>query len=185
MRVSGTPVEFRHPIDALRAGVGLVPEDRKAQGLFLEMAVRENLSVAWIGTRGPFIDFPGEREMSGAAIAGLSIKTPHDRQLAQFLSGGNQQKIVIGKWLALNPRVLLLDEPTRGVDVGAKQEIYRLMDELAAKGVAILFVSSDLEEILGMSDRALVMHQGKIAGELPRTKLSEESVMVLATGAAA
>jgi ribose transport system ATP-binding protein len=185
VRAGGAPVEFRHPIDALRAGVGLVPEDRKAQGLFLEMAVRENLSVAWIGTRGAFVDFPGEREMAGAAIARLAIKTPNDRQLAQFLSGGNQQKIVLGKWLALNPKVLLLDEPTRGVDVGAKQEIYRLMDELAAKGVAILFVSSDLEEILGMSDRALVMHQGRIAGELPRAKLSEESVMMLATGAAA
>ena len=185
LRVGGRETEFRRPLDAIRSGVALVPEDRKAQGLFLEMALRENLSVAWIRGRGAFVDRGAEREMSEGVIARLRVKTPHDQQLAQFLSGSNQQKIVLGKWLALNPTVLLLDEPTRGVDVGAKQEIYRLMDELAAKGVAILFVSSDLEEILGMSDRALVMHQGRIAGELPRAKLSEESVMLLATGSAA
>ncbi len=185
VRVGGRAAEFRRPLDAIRAGVALVPEDRKDQGLFLEMALRENLSVAWIRGRGLFMDRAAERTMSEESIAKLRVKTPHDRQLAQFLSGGNQQKIVLGKWLALNPRVLLLDEPTRGVDVGAKQEIYRLMDELSAKGVAILFVSSDLEEILGMSDRALVMHQGRIAGELPRAELSEEAVMLLATGTAA
>ena len=123
--------------------------------------------------------------LSEEMIARLRIKTPHDRQIVQFLSGGNQQKVVLGKWLALEPRILLLDEPTRGVDVGAKQEIYRVMDELAERGVAILFASSDLEEILGMSDRTLVMHQGRIAGELSRDRLSEESVMLLATGSAA
>ena len=152
------------------------------------MAVRENLGIASLWKRRlafGFLDRNGERTLSGEAIERLRIKTPNDGQLVQFLSGGNQQKVVLGKWLALNPRVLLLDEPTRGVDIGAKQEIYRLMDELAAKGVAILFVSSDLEEILGMSDRALVMHQGRIAGELPRSGLSEESVMLLATGSAA
>src|SRR2546422_9412166 len=118
-------------------------------------------------------------------IARLRIRTPHDRQLVQFLSGGNQQKVVLGKWLALQPKVLLLDEPTRGVDVGAKQEIYRLMDELAGRGGAILFASSELEGILGMSVRALVMHQGRIAGELPRSQLGEEAIMRLATGTAA
>ena len=100
----------------------------------------------------------------------------------QFLSGGNQQKIVIGKWLALQPRVLLLDEPTRGIDVGAKQEIYKLIEQLADDGVAVLFVSSEMEEILRLSDRALVMHEGRITGELPRAELSEEAVMTLATG---
>ena len=104
-------------------------------------------------------------------------------QPVQFLSGGNQQKVVIGKWLATRPSVFLLDEPTRGVDIGAKQEIYRLMEELAAKGVAVLFVSSDLEEILGMSDRVLVLHEGRLSGELQRNELSEEAVMRLATGA--
>jgi ribose transport system ATP-binding protein len=100
----------------------------------------------------------------------------------QFLSGGNQQKVVLGKWLAMNPKVLLLDEPTRGIDVGAKSEIYGLMEELAGKGMAILFVSSDMEEVLGMSDRTLVMHEGRITGELKREELSEEAVMQLATG---
>ena len=188
VRVEGKPVELRRPLDAIRAGMAMVPEDRKQQGLFLEMGVRENLSLASLWRRrrpGGFVDRPGERALAGEMIAQLRIKTPNDQQLVQFLSGGNQQKVVLGKWLALQPKVLLLDEPTRGVDVGAKQEIYRLMDELAARGVAILFASSELEEILGMSDRTLVMHQGRIAGELPRARLSEESVMLLATGAAA
>ena len=102
--------------------------------------------------------------------------------MVQFLSGGNQQKVVLGKWLAIRPRVLFLDEPTRGIDVGAKQEIYRLMEELAHQGVAILFVSSEMEEVLGMSDRVLVMHEGRLTGELARKELSEEAVMHLATG---
>ncbi len=115
-------------------------------------------------------------------IERLRIKTPSAEQIVQFLSGGNQQKVVLGKWLALQPRVLLLDEPTRGIDVGAKQEIYELMERLAEQGVAIVFVSSEMEEILGMSDRTLVMHEGRITGELQRDELSEEAVMQLATG---
>jgi len=103
-------------------------------------------------------------------------------QVVQYLSGGNQQKIVLGKWLAMNPRMLLLDEPTRGIDVGSKQEIYKLMEDLAACGVAILFVSSEMEEVLGMADRALVMHEGVITGELARDQLNEEAIMQLATG---
>ena len=123
-----------------------------------------------------------ERQDATQMIDTLRIKTPSQRQIARYLSGGNQQKIVIGKWLALQPRILLLDEPTRGIDVGAKQEIYRLMEELAEHGVAILFVSSEMEEILGMSDRTLVMHEGSITGELTRDELTEEDVMRLATG---
>jgi ribose transport system ATP-binding protein len=115
-------------------------------------------------------------------IRQLDIQTPSPSQVARFLSGGNQQKVVLGKWLALEPSVLLLDEPTRGIDIGAKQEIYRLMEGLAEKGVAILFVSSEMEEIIRMSDRALVMHQGRITGELRRDELSENAVMQLATG---
>ena len=115
-------------------------------------------------------------------VGRLSIKTPSVRQIVQYLSGGNQQKVVLGKWLAVEPKVLLLDEPTRGIDVGAKEEIYRLMEELARAGLAILFVSSEMEEILGMADRVLVMHQGHISGELTREELSEEAVMQLATG---
>ncbi len=110
------------------------------------------------------------------------MRTASDRLAVQYLSGGNQQKVVIGKWLSLTPRVLLLDEPTRGIDIGAKHEIYRLMEELAQQGVAVLFVSSEMEEILNMSDRALVMHEGRIAGQLDRNQLNEESVMRLATG---
>jgi ribose transport system ATP-binding protein len=116
-------------------------------------------------------------------IQKLSIKTPSGEQVARFLSGGNQQKVVIGKWLSLGPRVLLLDEPTRGIDIGAKEEIYRLVESLAAQGMAILFVSSEMEEILGLSDRVLVMHDGELSGELKRNQLSEEAVMQLATGA--
>ncbi len=121
-------------------------------------------------------------------IERLRVKTPGPEQVVRYLSGGNQQKVVLGKWLAMEPQVLLMDEPTRGIDVGAKQEIYALMEELAARGVAILFVSSEMEEVLRMSDRAVVMHEGRIAGELDREVLAggagEEAVMQLATGAA-
>jgi len=115
-------------------------------------------------------------------IEQMRIKTPHAEQAVRFLSGGNQQKVVLGKWLAMEPKLLLLDEPTRGIDVGARQEIYGLMEKLAKRGVAILFVSSEMEEVLGMSDRALVMHEGRLAGELKRSDLSEEAIMQLATG---
>jgi ribose transport system ATP-binding protein len=112
----------------------------------------------------------------------LNIRTPSQDQIVQYLSGGNQQKVVLGKWLNIRPRVLLLDEPTRGVDIGAKREIYTIMENLASQGVAILFVSSEMEEVLGMSDRTLVMHEGRITGELSHEELSEEAVMTLATG---
>ena len=115
-------------------------------------------------------------------IRDLSIKTPSDVQITRFLSGGNQQKVVLGKWLSMKPKVLLLDEPTRGIDVGAKQEIYQLMESLAKEGLAVLFVSSEMEEIMGMSDRTIVMHEGRITGEIQRAGLSEESIMQLATG---
>jgi len=130
-----------------------------------------------------FLNFKTERHDSAQMIDRLRIKTPNDQQAVGNLSGGNQQKVVLAKWLALKPRLLLLDEPTRGIDVGAKQEIYQLMDELARQGMAILFVSSEMEEVIGMSDRALVMHEGRITGELLREELTEEGVMRLATGA--
>ena len=115
-------------------------------------------------------------------IQELNVKTPSRHQMLEFLSGGNQQKVVLGKWLELGPKVLLLDEPTRGIDIGAKEEIYQLMDRSAKEGMAVLFVSSEMEEILGVSDRVLVMHEGAILGELSKNELSEESVMRLATG---
>lgn len=184
VELAGRPASLRSPLDAIAGGLALVPEDRKQQGLVLEMAVRENLSLASLRRhqRGGFLPKPFEVQLAGEMIRRLNIKTPSDRQEVRFLSGGNQQKVVLGKWLALEPKVLLLDEPTRGIDVGAKAEIYRIMEELVGQGVAILFVSSEMEEVLGLSDRTLVMHEGRIAGELSREQLSEEAVMQLATG---
>jgi ribose transport system ATP-binding protein len=179
------PVTLNSPIDAIRAGVALVPEDRKQQGLVIEMAVKHNVSLAGLRhNQKPFgfLNFGVEARDTSQMIKSLRIKTPHDMQIVQYLSGGNQQKVVLGKWLSLGPGVLLLDEPTRGIDVGAKQEIYALMEQLAEDGVAILFVSSEMEEIIGMSDRTIVMHEGRITGELQRSELSEESIMQLATG---
>ena len=183
--LNGKVLHLSCPQDAIRAGLALVPEDRKQHGLILEMAVSHNVSLAGLRrNRLPlgFLNRSKEVADTNAMTEKMAIKTPDSAQAVQFLSGGNQQKVVIGKWLALQPKVLLLDEPTRGIDVGAKQEIYRLMEELAADGVAILFVSSEMEEILGMSQRTLVMHEGKITGELQRAQLSEEAVMHLATG---
>ncbi|MEX2186200.1 MAG: sugar ABC transporter ATP-binding protein [Pirellulales bacterium] len=184
VRVAGNPLRLDSPVGPIAAGVALVPEDRKLQGLVLEMSVRQNISLANLhrqATRG-WLDASGERRLAAEMIDRLHVRTPNDQQIVHYLSGGNQQKVVLGKWLALRPRVLLLDEPTRGVDVGAKHEIYRIMEQLAADGVAVLFVSSDMEEVLGMSDRALVMHEGRITGELARADLSEEAIMQLATG---
>lgn len=182
--VGGGPVEIRHPRDAIAAGLALVPEDRKQQGLILDMAVADNLSLASIARdqRAGFLNFAAERELTAEMTGRMRIKAPSPRQPVRFLSGGNQQKVVLGKWLAMRPKVLLLDEPTRGIDIGAKREIYALMEELAGQGVAILFVSSEMEEVIGMSDRVLVMHEGRIAGELGREDLGEEAIMRLATG---
>ncbi|MFT5241746.1 MAG: ribose transport system ATP-binding protein [Kiritimatiellia bacterium] len=185
VRIGGTAHVFKSARDAIHAGLALVPEDRKGQGLILEMPVRENISLASLrrDQRNGFRDAAKEKGISDEMIGAMRIKTPNDRQIAKVLSGGNQQKIVLGKWLAMAPKVLLLDEPTRGIDVRAKEEIYGLMEELAGRGVAILFVSSEMEEVLSMSDRVLVMHEGRITGELAREDLSEEAVMQLATGA--
>ena len=178
-------VSLNNCIEAIQAGIALVPEDRKQQGLIIEMTVRENVSLAGLKQNrrwGMFLNHEVEFGDTLSCIEKLKVKTPDHNQVVQYLSGGNQQKVVLGKWLALKPKILLLDEPTRGIDVGAKQEIYRLMEELAATGVAILFVSSEMEEVLGMSDRTLVMHEGRLAGCLTRSQLSEEAIMQLATG---
>ncbi|MCC7491047.1 MAG: sugar ABC transporter ATP-binding protein [Fimbriimonadaceae bacterium] len=187
LSIAGRPLRPRHPTDAVRAGVGLVTEDRKAQGLVLQMAVRENNTLANLGavSRGGFIQFAQERRVAESFVASLDIRTPSVEQTVRNLSGGNQQKVVLAKWLFTDAQVLIFDEPTRGIDVGAKAEIYELMNDLAARGVAILMISSELEEVLGMADRVLVMHEGRIAGELPRAAATPEAVMHLATGAAA
>lgn len=185
VRVAGRVVRLESPRQAIDAGLALVPEDRKQHGLVCEMGVRPNIGLAGLRrNRCAFglLNAKVERRDAYEWIKTLNIKPPHAEQTVQFLSGGNQQKVVLGKWLALRPRILLLDEPTRGIDVGGKHEIYRLMENLAERGVAILFVSSEMEEILGMSDRVLVMHEGRITGQLPRERLSEEAVMQLATG---
>ncbi len=186
VQVAGKTVTPRSPRDAISAGIALVPEDRKQQGLILEMAISENLGLPSLRRtqRSGFLNHAEERTISRRMFGELNIRAAGDRQAVQFLSGGNQQKVVLGKWLAMAPRLLLMDEPTRGVDIGAKQEIYRIMEQLAANGVAILFVSSELEEIMGISDRALVMHEGRITGELARCEFSEEGIMRLATGGA-
>nr|XP_061811999.1 ribose import ATP-binding protein RbsA 3-like [Nerophis lumbriciformis] len=174
----------KSPREALGRGLALVPEDRKGQGLILDMAVKENMSLASLrrDARGPFLNAGKEEELVEEMISALSVKTPGSWQWARFLSGGNQQKIVLAKWLALKPKVLLLDEPTRGIDIGAKEEIYLLMEKFAREGMAVLFVSSEMEEIMGMADRTLVMHEGRITGELAREDFSEEAIMELATG---
>ncbi len=183
--LDGQTVAMQNASGAIHRGIAMVPEDRKLHGLIVEMNVRQNIGLAGLRRNQRAVGFRNsatEKRDSQAMIDKLNIKTPSDEQVAQTLSGGNQQKVVLGKWLSLGPRILLLDEPTRGIDVGAKQEIYKLVEELAEEGIAILFVSSEMEEILGMSDRVIVMHEGRIAGELAREELSEEAVMHLATG---
>ncbi len=184
VRLDGRPVRPRHPRQAIDAGLVLVPEDRRYHGLLLEDSIQRNVGLPNLD-RLQFLRLVASRreaELAAAMSRDLNVRAPGLWQAAGLLSGGNQQKVVLAKWLARRPRVLLLDEPTRGIDVGAKSEIYSLIDRLARDGVAILMISSDLEEVLNMSDRVLVMHQGRLAGELPRARLSEEAVMHLATG---
>lgn len=180
----GKPVRIRSPEDAIRHGIGLVTEDRKAQGLVLGMAVRENVTLANLAAVSAFgfIQAGCEREVARKYVDDLAVKTPTIEQTVQNLSGGNQQKVVLAKWLFTNSKVLIFDEPTRGIDVGAKTEIYQLMNALARRGVAIIMISSELPEVLGMSDRILVMHEGRIAGEFSREEATQEKIMHLATG---
>ena len=182
--MDGETVNPQNPIEAIRAGIALAPENRKQQGLVMEMALSENMSLPSLirDQHHGFLNRQQEAKITEQMIQQMQIKTPSAKQEVRYLSGGNQQKVVLGKWLAMEPKLLLLDEPTRGIDVGAKQEIYGLMEKLTRRGVAILFVSSEMEEVLGMSDRALVMHEGRLSGELARNELTEEAIMQLATG---
>ncbi len=185
VRLAGEALHLSSPRDAIKAGLALVPEDRKLQGVILEMSVGHNATLASLqrNSVGGFLNAEREKKQAETITQQIRVKTPNLDQWVQFLSGGNQQKVVLSKWLSLKPRILLLDEPTRGIDVGAKQEVYTLMEEIASQGIGILFVSSEMEEVLRMSDRTVVMHQGRIVGELTRDQLSEEAVMHLATGA--
>ncbi|MEH0423544.1 sugar ABC transporter ATP-binding protein [Streptomyces sp. B21-083] len=180
--VAGADVRGSDVGAAMAAGIGLVPEDRKGQGLVLDASVEENLGLVTLraATRGGLVDLKGQRAAVAKVAERLGVRMAGLGQQVRTLSGGNQQKVVIGKWLLADTRVLILDEPTRGIDVGAKVEIYQLINELTAAGAAVLMISSDLPEVLGMSDRVLVMAQGRIAGELTAAEATQDSVMALA-----
>ncbi|MCV3242349.1 sugar ABC transporter ATP-binding protein [Mesorhizobium sp. ZC-5] len=182
IRLGGQPVEIRSPRDARRHGIALVTEDRKTQGLHLAASITDNVALPLVGRLARFglRSFAGEAGLARQAVKSLGVRCDSIEQVAGTLSGGNQQKVVIGKWLATAPRILLLDEPTRGIDVGAKREIYDLVFKLARDGLAIVVVSSELPELLLLSDRILVMSEGRQTGMLTRAEATEERIMQLA-----
>lgn len=178
-------LNIRSPLDAIKAGICLLTEDRKAQGLVLGLSSRENFALPNMGhwSKWGFVAHKEERDRFGTYVNSLQIKISHQDQLAQNLSGGNQQKVLIARWLESNSDVIIFDEPTRGIDVGAKYEIYLLMNKLAAVGKAIIMISSELPEVLGMSDRILVMHEGRISGEITDVaNATQELIMQMAVG---
>jgi ABC-type sugar transport system ATPase subunit len=183
VELEGAPLTIRSPEQAISAGIGLVPEDRKQQALFLELAVRENLTVTALSKlmRWGFVRLGAERELVRRYRSSLNIRMSGPEQPIKNLSGGNQQKVVLARWLALGPRLLIVDEPTRGIDVGAKSEVHQLLHEMAITGIAIIAISSELAELLAISDRILAMRAGRIAGELPRHAASEQALMQLMT----
>ncbi len=182
IRIEGRAVTLRSPKDAIDRGVGLAPEERKADALVMVRSVKENLSLAVLDrlTRWGFVDRRAERTLVGEYIERMRVRTPSMDRPVENLSGGNQQKVVLARWLAEQARILILDEPTRGVDVGAKAEIYQIIDQLAAGGVAILLISSELPEVLGLADRIVVMQNGAITGELSHDAATEEAILALA-----
>jgi ribose transport system ATP-binding protein len=184
IRIAGQPVKLSSPGKAIQIGLGFVPEDRKLQGLFMNMAVRENIIISAMDevTRWGFMLFSRANRLAGEFVKKLGIRTPSLLQEVRNLSGGNQQKVIIARWLTLKPKILILDEPTRGIDVGAKAEIHTLMRQLARDGVGVLMISSELPEILGISDRILVMREGKVTAEFHRDEATQDKIMVAATG---
>lgn len=182
--VNGKNVTIKDSRDAIRIGMAWVTEDRKQEGLILEDTLISNISLPTVHkhTKGFLINDDSLKKMSQDYIEKLKVKTTGGMQKAKNLSGGNQQKVVLGKWLSTNPKLLILDEPTKGIDVGAKAELYKLINELTAQGMAILLISSELPEVMGMSDRLLVMYEGKITGQLSKEEFSEEVIMEHATG---
>jgi ribose transport system ATP-binding protein len=188
IELGGQVVPIRSPRDAIRHGLAYLSEDRKAHGLALAMGIAENITMAnMAAVSGPlgFIDFARELGVAREYIELLNVRTPSPRQRARHLSGGNQQKVVIAKWLFRNSRVLFFDEPTRGIDVGAKFAIYQLLDQLAAKGIGIVVISSELPEILGITDSVVVFHQGRVTGVLETARTDQEEIMQLASGVGA
>ena len=181
-------LRIRGPQDAIEAGIGLVPEDRKQQALFLDLAVRENLSITALSrfVRYGFVRSREERSIVEQYRKALNIRMASSEQKVRNLSGGNQQKVVLARWLALKPRVLIVDEPTRGIDVGAKAEVHQLLHDLAISGIGIIAISSELPEVMAISDRILIMRAGRLAGEIARKDASEERLMqLMAMGAKA
>ncbi len=184
IRLRGQPVRVGSPRQATELGIAYVPEDRRRHGVVLEMPVDANITLAVLRkiSRGGMIDFSRERELAAFFVQKLGVKTPSIFNPVGNLSGGNQQKVALARWLAAGPSVIILDEPTQGVDVGAKAEIHRLMGELASRGMAIIMISSELPEVLGMSDRIAVMHGGRLVGTLDREQATQEQVLELAPG---
>ena len=182
--VGGRPLRPGAPSLAMAAGLALVPEDRRAQGLVMEMSIERNIGLTGLRetSRAGLMTRRGERSRAVDWAVRLQVKYARMGDLVGTLSGGNQQKVVLAKWLATAPKVLIVDEPTRGIDVGTKAEVHRMLSQLAAEGLAVLMISSDLPEILGMADRVLVMHEGRIAAEIPRAEATEQTVMAAATG---
>lgn len=184
VEIEGKEVSIKKPIDAIECGIGFITEDRKDEGLMLEKSIKDNiglLNFMEISRKG-FIKESYENSISEKAIDQFNIKCFDNEHICENLSGGNQQKVVLAKWIYRDPKILILDEPTRGVDVGAKKEIYTIINQLAEKGMAIIMVSSDLPEVIGVSDRVMVMREGKLAGILDKEKCSQENIMILATG---
>lgn len=185
IEVDGRPVKIHRPEEAIALDIAYVPEDRQRQGLVTAMSVAQNISLTriWELIRGPFLDFRAEETLADEFIGSLRIKTPYRHQLARNLSGGNQQKIVLGKWLATKPKLLIVDEPTRGIDVGARAEIHRLLDRLAREeNMAIVVISSDLPEVLRLADRIAVMREGRLVAEFTRKEADQEKVLAAALG---
>ena len=184
IRIHGKTVQIHSPKDAIKDGIALIPEDRKKHGALLEMTIRDNISFIAVKSisKAGFVDRNADKNMAEKYIKELSIKTPSMEQLTRNLSGGNQQKVVLAKSLASNSDIIIFDEPTRGIDVGAKKEIYVLMNELAKKGMAIIMISSEMQELLGMSDRIIVMHEGEMMGELKKEDATQEKILELASG---
>lgn len=185
--INGVPTPIRNPRDAIRAGIGMVPEDRKLQALFLAMSVADNASMATFSELAQFgwVSDGKQRGNVKNFVDKLSIRLASIRQRVLDLSGGNQQKVVIARWLTANPRILIMDEPTRGIDVGAKAEVHAIMHELARQGVAVIMISSELPEVMAMSDRILVMHEGEVVGEVVRAEATAELIGALMTGESA
>ncbi|WP_405152092.1 sugar ABC transporter ATP-binding protein [Sphaerisporangium sp. NBC_01403] len=186
VEVGGRRLPPGSPTAAMAAGLALVPEDRRQQGLVMDLSIERNIGLTGLASvrRGPVISRAAERDRARDWAARLQLKFTRLGDAVNVLSGGNQQKVVLAKWLATDPAVLIVDEPTRGIDIGTKAEVHRLLSELAGRGIAVLMISSDLPEVLGMADRVLVMHEGRLTAEIPRELATEESVMSAATGRA-